>query len=42
MEYYIIHIQHFQDEKLVFAEINNLQDAPQSVKECRFQTIGWI
>ena len=42
MESYVIHIRHFQDEKWVFAEINHLQDAPQSVKECRFQTIGWI
>lgn len=42
MESYIIHTLNFQGEKLVFAEINNLRDAPQSVKECRFQTIGWI
>lgn len=42
MESYIIHIRHRQNEKWVFAEINHLHDAPQSVKECRFQTIGWI
>lgn len=42
MESYVIHTRHFQEGKLVFAEINHLYDAPQSVKECRFQTIGWI
>lgn len=42
MDSYVIHIRHYDDEKGVFAEINHLLDTPQSVKECRFQTIGWI
>lgn len=42
MESYVIHTQLYENWKYVFVEINHLNDAPQSVRECRFQTIGWI
>lgn len=42
MESYVIHECHVQGEKYAFVKINNLIDTPQSVRECRFQTIGWI
>ncbi|RZO09437.1 hypothetical protein EKG40_08270 [Pseudomonas moorei] len=42
MEPYIIHVQHFEDTRIAFVEFSDLRNAPQSVRECRFQTIGWI
>ncbi len=42
LESYVIHTQLHDYGKYVDAKINHFDDAPQSVRECRFQAIGWI
>ena len=42
MESYVIHTRLYGYGKYVFAEIHHLNDAPQSVRECKLQAIGWI
>ncbi|MGJ7512791.1 hypothetical protein ACSFE6_00240 [Pseudomonas baetica] len=42
MEPYSIHVEHLENTKMAFVVFNNLGEVPQSVRECRFQTIGWI
>lgn len=42
MESYSIHVEHLENTKSAFVIFNDLGEVPQSVRECRFQTIGWI
>lgn len=42
MEPYVIHVEHLENTKIAFVVFNDLSEVPQSVRECRFQTIGWI
>lgn len=42
MESYSIHVEHSENTKTAFVIFNDLGDVPQSVRECKFQTIGWI
>jgi hypothetical protein len=42
MEPYSIHVEHLENTKMAFVVFNDLGEVPQSVRECRFQTIGWI
>ncbi|PWK45891.1 MULTISPECIES: hypothetical protein [unclassified Pseudomonas] len=42
MESYSIHVEHSENIKMAFVVFNDLGEVPQSVRECKFQTIGWI
>lgn len=42
MESYSIHVEHSENTKTAFVIFNDLGEVPQSVRESRFQTIGWI
>lgn len=42
MEPYSIHVEYLENTKIAFVVFNDLDEVPQSVRECRFQTIGWI
>lgn len=42
MESYSIHVEHSENTKMAFVIFNELGEVSQSVRECRFQTIGWI
>jgi hypothetical protein len=42
MESYSIHVEHSENTKMAFVIFNDLGEVPQSVRECKFQTIGWI
>lgn len=42
MEPCSIHVEHLENTKIAFVVFNDLGEVPQSVRECRFQTIGWI
>ncbi|RON51774.1 hypothetical protein [Pseudomonas frederiksbergensis] len=42
MESYSIHVEHSENTKTAFVIFNDLGEVSQSVRECRFQTVGWI